>query len=66
MGLQTVKVEGIDFATNITPPAASSSLDFIGYGEVFIPSSLVLLFLHPCSKVSAKTQIMIHSPLKTF
>jgi len=33
MGPQAVKVEDIDFATKVTPPAASSSLDLIGYGK---------------------------------
>jgi hypothetical protein len=33
MGLPVVKVEDIDFTTKITPPAASSSLDLIGYGN---------------------------------
>jgi len=33
MGLPVVKVEDIDFTTKITPPAASNTLDLIGYGN---------------------------------
>jgi hypothetical protein len=37
MGLPVVKVEDIDFTTKITPPAASNTLDLIGYGEHIEP-----------------------------
>jgi hypothetical protein len=33
MGHPVVNVEGIDFATKITPPGASSTLDLLGYGN---------------------------------